>query len=509
MSWALKGIPDRGKKRVNLTLKTALIRPDPPTLSDRRDLEGSFSTAPVLVLIAWVCLFCFGLGCHDEADNRPNVLIVLVDTLRADHTSLYGYSKPTTPHLEEIAAEGWVLRSHLTTAPWTKPAVASLITGLHPTAHGSRLGQFDQIDSLRQAGKAPKIETLSDQHVTLAERFRDTGYRTAAFVANYHLTPRFGYDQGYEHYHFDPNRYRWDSLPNEVVKLSDAQIITSAMEYLSAESRPAFVWCHLMSVHDYTYPSDFSASDFLSESETPIDPSSYQYRRVDRYKTIEEAVAEYDTSISYVDHLIGRLFSYLVEEEPNTLLIVTSDHGEEFFEHGGFEHVYTLYNEQLRVPLLAWGPGIPTGNQIFPTSAVDVVPTLIDMLDLSPDPHLLGSNFFAADPESLEDREIFAEMHHRGPAKRFALFLPDKKIILNERKSDLKKNIEIYEDPLAIERANISGEVSESMISGYEERIQSWRDTTRLQLKTRVGSGTETELEDVDIEGLKALGYIQ
>lgn len=146
---------------------------------------------------------------------RPNVVIVVIDTLRADHTSLHGYDRPTTPNLQRIADEGLVLRSHFANAPWTKPSVASMITGLHPSAHGSRVGQFEtlqQIAALRAAGATPSIEILSPEHTTLAERLRDAGYRTAAFVANFHLTPRFGYDQGYDEYRFDPNRYHWPRL---------------------------------------------------------------------------------------------------------------------------------------------------------------------------------------------------------------------------------------------------------------------------------------------------------
>ncbi len=441
----------------------------------------------------------------------PNVVIVLVDTLRADHTSLHGYERQTTPNLERIASRGLVMRSHFANSPWTKPSVASLITGLHPSAHRSRVGQFEtleKIETLRRQGLTPKIEILSEKHLTLAERLRAAGYRTAAFVANYHLTPRFGYDQGYEDYRFDPNRYRWAGMKPPFTKLDDEEIVRLTIEHLRINDEPVFVWCHLMAVHDYQYPESFADRAFRPQSLTPIDESGLQYSRVKRYAHLEEAIAEYDTSIAYVDQLVGRLFDYVRQEEPNTLLIITSDHGEEFYEHGGFEHGHTLYNELLHVPLVLWGPDVPVGSTSAPSDSVDLLPTIVTAVGLEAEAELTGEPLFTGRGVTSGKREIFAEMHYRVPFWRFALVRDGRKLIVT-KKAEGAEELELYEDALGREIEDVSGRVDDAELQLFRRRVQRWRAHVDAQFERLVGDAERTDLSDYDLEQLEALGYIR
>ena len=439
----------------------------------------------------------------EDDDTRPNIVIVLVDTLRADHTSLHGYARDTTPNLRRIGEQGLVLRSHFVNAPWTKPSVASLITGLHPSAHGSRVGQFETlegIEQLRRQGQNPEIEILNAKHQTLAEILGDAGYRTAAFLSNYHLTPKFGYAQGYDEYSFEPGA------------VADEKMVRSTTRFLRRSDGPAFGWCHLMSVHDYVFPSTFEK--FTATSFTPFDSSAAQLSRVEQYGHLETAIASYDNAIAYADSLVGELFDSIVRYEPNTILIVTSDHGEEFFEHGGFEHVRTLYNELLHVPFVAWGPGVPKTEMAGITDSIDLLPTLLTNLDISMPDNLPGEVLFA-DGETVEgdrNRSTFAEQHHRGPFVRFSLLRRGKKLIVNQHKVTSAETVEFYTDGVGIEahnRADDANPTDTTDIEAWRADIEGYRARADAQFAQIVGEAAFTDLSDYDIERLRLLGYVR
>ncbi|MEM7200830.1 MAG: sulfatase [Planctomycetota bacterium] len=430
----------------------------------------------------------------------PNVVIVLVDTLRADHTTVHGYRFPTTPNLERIARDGLVLRSHFVNAPWTKPSVASLLTGLHPSAHGSRVGQFEtlhRIEEIRAEGRTPSLEILSQDHDTLPEWLRDAGYHTAAFVSNYHMTPRFGYDQGYENYVFTPD------------ERDDPTNVQNTIDALKQSEGPAFVWCHLMAVHDYRYPKEHQQEAFRPKTYTPIDPNAHQALRVEGWKYLETVVADYDNAIWFDDYLLGKLFDYIEREEPNTILIVTSDHGEEFYEHGGFEHVRTLYNELVHVPLVIWGPGVPRGEVQGLTDSVDLLPTLLHRLGIEGDGDLPGQILFTDAGPTAGKAEVFCEKHHRGRQRRFALLADGQKVIVSEHKRTGAQTVELYEDALGPETDDASARADRGDVQHWRERVESWRDRVADRFRRTIGDAARTDLSQYDIEQLKALGYVR
>jgi choline-sulfatase len=437
-------------------------------------------------------------GGATRAETRPNVVIVLVDTLRADHTSLYGYGRKTTPHLERVAAEGLVLRNFFVNAPWTKPSVGSFFTGLHPSAHGSRVGQFEEIET-----GTPRIETLSSKLTTLAERLLEAGYSTNAFVTNCHMTPKFGYDQGFETYLFQP-----DGANREWVCAADRAAVQWTIDALkSARRRPVFVWCHLMAVHQYASPT--RAEAFVGLGNTPIDRSAPMQERMARYERLEDAVADYDNAIAYDDYLIGKLFDYVSASRPNTILVVASDHGEEFYDHGGFSHGGTLYNELLRCPCVIWGPGAPTGEIAGLSSSVDLLPTILELVGMAPDPQLPGKALVRQGRPTQGKEEVFAEKHHNGSTRQYALIREGKKLIVSEEKSTGKETLELYDDGLGIETQPRAVSENREVADRLGARLEAHRARNAETFEREVGDAELELLSDEDLARIRALGYVR
>lgn len=439
-------------------------------------------------------------------DAPPHIVLVLIDTLRADHTSLYGYDKPTTPEMDALAEKGLVMRRHFANAPWTKPSVASILTGLHPSAHGSRIGQFNP----ESTNEGPRVELLSDKNYTFVEVLRQAGYRTAAHLSNYNLLSKWGYDQGYDDYEMV------ERASNDLVLQSDRDSIEYAIKQLDRADGPTFVWSHMMSVHQYMSPG--MDEQFLEPGETPIDPEARVAHRVLGYKTLERVVSKYDGSIRYCDSLVGELYRELQEKHPNTILIVTSDHGEEFYDHGGFEHCETLYNELLRVPALIVGPGIPEGAEIDRiTDSLDIFPTVLALagLDVSDIPRM-GVPMVQLDGSLGGKDETFAEQHHRSPFIRFALTKSDQKLIEAYRKFPERlgpdrtgklASSEFYAwaEHGEVENLLEGGEVPDAR--AFSEMIGEYRRATRAWFDESITEQEFGSVDAADLERLKQLGY--
>jgi arylsulfatase A-like enzyme len=436
-----------------------------------------------------------------QDNKKPNIVIILIDTLRADHCSTYGYERETTPHMTRIAKDGLKLENYYVNSPWTKPSTASIITGLHPTAHGSRIGQFEELENK----VSPVIEVLNPCVETMADILKENGYITYAFITNYHLTPKFGYAQGYSHYYFEPVG---DNCP--AVWKTDRELVDAGMQVLgNKKDKPVFIWCHLMSVHGYCFPREFNR--FQPEHSSPIPIDAEQREVVKDYKYIEKAVANYDNSIWYTDRLVGDFFDFILKSAPNTIFIVTSDHGEEFYEHGGFEHARTLYNEILKVPCVIWGPGVPTGLFTGLSDSIDLLPTIIKNIGGHLNSNLMGQILFFQNKISSENikKEIFAEQHHRGFHKRFAVIRRGEKMIINQHKQNGKRTFEFYSDGLSIEKNNVITRVDKKKIKKFMKRIKRYQYLTSRYFKQNLGQLKYRYLSPEDIKHLKSLGYIK
>jgi arylsulfatase A-like enzyme len=340
-------------------------------------------TAPRLLalgtLVWWSALVAFGCS-----QSPPSVLIIVIDTLRADHLSVYGYDRKTSPAIDRVATQSTLFENAYSQGSTTVPTHASLFTGRYPHQHGS----FGY--------RSP----LPEDEVTLAERMLDAGYRTFGLASSVRFIPESGFDQGFEHYQI------FDDLPKND---RSAAVTNRALALIGREpGTPFFGFLHYFDPHqDYAppfplrtrwhagleEPAPEETGDFLLAHRRPnqmIDPDVLAYLE-----------ALYDAEIAYVDREIARLMSGLesLEIDEDVLVILTSDHGEEFKDHGGLSHASGhLHEELVRVPLLMrWPARIPAKRRLaVAVQTVDLVPTILDLLDMKQPPRLLPGRSLAA-----------------------------------------------------------------------------------------------------------------
>ena len=330
------------------------------------------------------------ISSHADIQNSdsPNVLLIVLDTVRPDHLSCYGYKHNETPNIDKIAKDGLLFLNAFSTAPWTVPSHASMFTGLYPSQHGADWGHT----------------YLTSDHLTLAEYLQGVGYRTAGFSENPYVGPDHGLAQGFAEFH---ESWRRPMIVRTIKKL-DAKLglrkdpleyadRTSGLfrHWLIAEGendRPFFAYINFMAAHLPRYPrppfdSGRWSSEALQKILEPVNlvPERFylgQYRLNQRDLSVMREI--YDQEINYIDGYIGDLFDFLVETEilENTILIITSDHGENFGEHGFFEHQLCIYNTLIHVPLIIRFPKLFSPKNIDArVSTVEIFPTIVDILN--------------------------------------------------------------------------------------------------------------------------------
>lgn len=375
-------------------------------------------------------------ACADATrDERPNVLLISLDSARADHLSCYGYRSPhapevqNTPAIDQLAAEGVLFEEALATTSWTLPSHVAMLTGLPDLAHGVELDAF----------------RIADEHTTLAERLGAAGYRTAGFFSGPYLEPRFGFGRGFERYvacygdaltsavdvarraSRDYERVReagderdeaslylaWEreaqaqrrvevESHRDVSTPAVTQAALAELDAAADDGRPFFLFAHYFDPHfDYVPPAPFDTS-LDPDYDGPVTGEGYLADRAiseldasapsGRVRTASERdlahlQALYAGELAATDAAVGRLLDRLDELKlaENTLVVLVGDHGDEFFEHGGIGHRRTLHREVLRVPLVLRLPGgLPAGTRVpEPVSTASLTPTVLELLGVS------------------------------------------------------------------------------------------------------------------------------
>ncbi|MEE8467452.1 MAG: sulfatase [Planctomycetota bacterium] len=325
-----------------------------------------------------------------EPVEHPNVLLILIDGLRADHVGCYGYPRDTTPALDALARRGRRFLDAITPAPWSAPAMAALLAGRYPSS-------VDLTDL-----QAPLTSAVS----LLPERAREVGYSTAAVVSHDFVSARWRLDQGFEDF--------FEVQSEDPAQPTSSAVTDAALGLLDQLGKGPF----LLLVHyadplpDWLEIAGFSFADPTYQGAVVAGtPHGSLLRRLAKMDAQDRAqvVAHYDAEVAYTDRQVGRLLDGLRARgrDADTLVVLTSTHGMELFDHGELGDAKTLYDELVHVPLVMAGPGVEPGEESAAVSLIDLAPTLAASMGLEPDLAVEGVAFWGA--EVPAQRELFSE----------------------------------------------------------------------------------------------------
>jgi arylsulfatase A-like enzyme len=461
--------------------------------------------------------------------SRPNILVYMIDTLRADHASLYGYRRDTTPFMRNLGASGVVFDDCQAQASWTKPSVASLLTSLYSYTHGI----FNDYDTIPRGA------------ATLAEQLRAAGYVTANITASPWAGKITGLQRGFDYVMEFPviQRFRTDAADRGTDSAAVNKVVFPWLERHRDE--PFFLYVHTTDPHaPYRPPAGFEEK-FANPAETPEFNREYAALRdrgqygggtvvsreecrkagVDPDKFIRRAIDRYDGEILFNDHslemLTGKLKQLGVLE--NTLIVVVSDHGEEFWDHGWTAHGQSLYQELTHSVLLLWNPKLlPQVRRVEePVQLIDVMPTVLGLLDIKA-------------PEMMEGQSLTAlvrgrPFHRRTPVmtSRYANarakpdgFVPENrintfavidanwKLIYRERGKEVGLHrVELYDRRTdRTETKNVADAHSQE-VERMMTDLGKWLDAQK-QIRAVLGKGARSMLDQQTLEQLRSLGYL-
>jgi arylsulfatase A-like enzyme len=446
------------------------------------------------------------------------VILITVDTLRADHLPAYGYRGVRTAALDRLAAEGVTFEEARAQAPWTLPSFCSLFTSLNPSTVGVESG----------------TDRLDDAAQTLAEYLADVGYTTQAIVTNAWLMRPFNLQQGFHgYYHFDERevasyqlgQMAWYRAANRlgiaeawhgVTRTGAGPITDEAITWLRGNrDRRFFLWLHYMDPHEpYEPPRQFVPTS--SEPYSGVYQWSSGYLDRTKQRTLSPADVRqferlYDGEIQYTDHNIGRLLDALdaLELTDSTLVVFTSDHGEEFLEHGDLGHGRTVYGEQLRIPLILRCPALLLSGVRVPDRVrlIDLLPTVLDLLNIEPVRLMQGESLLRLmRAPGAGSRDCYAEAN-RSFNSQTSLECGQYKVVSDQ----LLGNLEVFdlaEDPL--ERRDVAGDnplVTAELAAAL--RTAQMNNASVAARLPRSILGGRVVVDDFLRTRLKALGYVR
>lgn len=444
--------------------------------------------------------------------SGPNVILIGIDTLRADYLPMYNPDAVAkTPNLDEFAMDSVVFEEPFSQASWTKPSFASIFSSLYPEAH-------------RATAKMGQSSFLPDSVTTLAEALRDHGYYTRGFANNPNVFSIFGFDQGYVEYtDLKPSLYfgATDSASKLTVyeilrrvhgRIFKKLVITDfyqpggavtdkALDWLNQnnapEGTPFFLFLHYMDPHDPFMDADQPGVGYARRDMAHPDP-----------ELKDDMIKAYNDEIMLLDRALGGLFDGLKEQGlyDNTVILLTADHGEEFLDHGGWWHGNTLYDEQIKIPFVVKLPnsehgGTRDGNLV---QSVDIAPTLIHLAGAEAPKAMQGAPLFH--PAKQEAAYAYAEIDFEGNVVQAVRTLDEKLIQANVDNTRNLEPIELYnvaQDPL--EQTNLAG--------GGNDRqailLQTLKDKQASILKGAAAPAIATNVSSSVTEQLESLGYLE
>jgi arylsulfatase A-like enzyme len=516
-----------------------------------RTALGEIAPRCVWVVAVW----CGACSEAEVLEKRPNIVLISLDTLRADRLSCYGHGRETSPRIDALAREGVLCEGAVSTSSWTLPSHWSMLTGLPVSVHGV----CDEQLWNRRAEEGEVV--LPSRGRFLGEELVEAGYATAGFYSWLYLDPKFGLGPGFETYErlglfgYDHPRIKaradaareledpaeqvavGRALQAEYPELFDigrptaSEVVDRSLEWLreqvaEGDGQPVFLFMHLFDAHDpYTPPEPF-ASMFGAGYEGPIDgrevtgeASLVQPGMAP--EDLDHLLALYDGGVAWVDSEVGRFLDGLealgLSEE--TLVIVTADHGEEFFEHGRKTHRKQLHAESVRVPLVMRWPGrLPAGARISgPTGIVDVAPTILRAaglraLEASPGVDLVSLARGSREGSGVYLTELTTFEAGPVPVRRVGLWTRERHYLLRGQRGGEPWVVEFFElggDGVGAGEGQlvVEGEAEYSRAVGLLEEVRAECVGRRGLAPSR--SEVMEPLSEEDRRLLGALGYVE
>ncbi len=433
----------------------------------------------------------------------PNVLLIIADTLRADHTGPYGASDVSTPALDALASDSVVFEHTFAHSSWTRPSISTILTSLYASSHSVML----------------KTDLLPDEVVTVAEVMRDDGYLTSGFVTNINVAPSFNFQQGFDSYEYlSPDFFFGASDSGSKLSLySGMRLIRE--RFLSREKYVEHYYQDAVSVNGRALPwlAEYGEEPFFTfihymDPHDPYFELPYNGKAVARVDTpnpagdrAEELRGLYAGNIEYLDGFLAAVFSGLKQAGlyDDMIIVFTADHGEEFHEHGGWWHGTTLYDEQLHVPLMVKFPGnVRGGTRVSQLSGlVDVMPTMLAAAGLEVPASAQGRDLMSTKAPAA----VYAEEDHEGNVLESVRSAQWKLIVANEGNPRGLDPVEMYDlvaDP---------GE-THNLASSDPDRVAALQESLaglRALARQSAVAGVSGEMDDAARERLRALGYIE
>lgn len=438
--------------------------------------------------------------------QRPNLVLVIVDTLRADHLGIYGDQRGLSPHIDALAGEGTVFTS-FGQSSWTKPSIATILTSLYASSHQAM----------------SKTAILSDSVVTVAEALKDAGYTTAGFVSNINLAPSFNFQQGFGEYTYLAPDYLFGARESssKLVLYSilrkvwftmskarrvnqyyqDSRTVNSlVLPWIERhKSDRFFLLVHYMDPHDPYFHHPYNG-EAIARVENPNPPAGLAPRMRELYAG----------EVRYLDESVGQLIDALRRAGlyDETAIVVTADHGEEFHEHGGWWHGTTLYNEAIAIPLIVkWPPGARISPALEAARGqarlLDVAPTIVSLASVGQAVSWQGADLRGGIPS---DRVIFAEEDHEGNVLSAVQTGSWKLITANPGNPRGLAPMELYDrgsDPA--EARNLASD-QQAEVTRLQHAITEISSEAKQKA---VAHGSDAEMDSVTRERLRALGYVQ
>lgn len=406
--------------------------------------------------------------------QQPNVVLLSVDTLRADHLSCYGYDKPTSPNIDKLAEQGLLFEDALCDVPLTAPSFSGMHTGHYP----------------RDLGLTRNGVELPPTMPVVAERFQAAGYFTFCVQSNWTLKADLSaLNRGFDIYQDDFHKGRWGGIKSE---RGGEEVASIALDLLAKrdQAKPFFAWIHFSDPHG---PYQFH-EEFNPWGERPW-----------RMKTAEKVRIQYDSEIAFTDNQIARVLEAL---PPDTIIVFVGDHGESLYEHGYLGHGRRVYQPGAHIPLIVRAPGVQPGRSSAPVRGADIGPTLLGLAGLPALEGAEGVDIIANPPQP--DRVRVVEAHGGAavglpgvkgamanmPPEGYGVVHQGWKLVVQDQKTEIYN---LREDPkeltnqLAAER---------DRADAMNKLLDAWKAAAPKV------NATAKELSKDDVEALKSLGYL-